>query len=129
MGEVWEKTQTTQLVSGPPPSWKWGCMEVIGDPGDRATQQNEHFAWRWEASAMAARRGGWQLQRGIWKLKTTFASLGVLSWGLALIGSQSCPISGEVLPFLTWIRGSQRRAQSQLGRGMLLGKQAAGRRV
>lgn len=54
---------------------------------------------------------------------------GVLSWGLALIGSQSCPISGEVLPFLTWIRGSQRCAQSQLGRGMLLGKQAAGRRV
>lgn len=76
MGEVWEKMQTTQLVSGPPRSWKWGCMGVIGDPGDRATQQNEHFAWRWEASAMAARHGGWQLQRGIWKLKTTCASLG-----------------------------------------------------
>lgn len=129
MGEGWEKMQTTQLVSGPPRSWKWGCMGVIGDPGDRATQLNEHFAWRWEASATAARCGGWQVQRGIWKLKTTCASLGVLSWGLDLIGSQSCPISREVLPFLTWIRGSQCCARSQLGRGMLLGKQAAGRRV
>lgn len=78
---------------------------------------------------LAARHGGWQVQRGIWKLKTTCASLGVLSWGLDLIGSQSCPISREVLSFLTWIRGSQCCARSQLGRGMLLGKQAAGRRV
>lgn len=35
--------------------------------------------------------------------------------GLDLIGSQSCPISRRSPSFLTWIRGSQCCARSQLG--------------